>query len=347
MISQIQRVYDHLEDEQSKYIFLQRVLFSISRDRKHISEMVDQEIMRYKEDDQMYNLINWIKERSGKNIVFGGGFAGYQIIEVLKNVNIPVYAICDNNSSLWGTERHGVKVISPKELVGIIDKNVIIGVNAGAQEIKRQLNDLGITHGVFVPQKEWWLGKYNQYFDLDIVKFGEHDVFIDGGALDGQDTIRFFELCTDSAYAYLFEPDLENFNKTKEKFQSYDNVDVIRRGLWDCEDTLKFNSGVKENSAISEDGNIEIQTTAIDDIETKIPITFIKMDIEGSESKALDGARKTIIQEKPKLAICVYHKPEDIVEIPLKILEMNPDYKLYLRHYSYTDTETVLYAIPS
>lgn len=345
MISQIQRIYNQLKDEQSKYIFLQRVLFSISKDRKYINDMVNQEIQRYKEADQMYNLINWIKEQPGRNIVFGGGFAGYQIIQVLKNRNIPVYAICDNNSSLWGTERHGVKVISPKELVGITDRNVIIGVNSGAQEIKTQLNNMGIIQGVFMPQKEWWLGKYNQYFDLDIVKFSEQEVFMDGGALDGQDTIRFLDLCSESACAYLFEPDIENFKKTKEKFQSYNDVRVIQRGLWDCEETLKFNSGEKENSAISEDGNIEIETAAIDDIETKAPITFIKMDIEGSESKALDGARKAIMQHKPKLAICVYHKPEDIIELPLKILEMNPEYKLYLRHYSYTDTETVLYAI--
>ncbi len=69
------------------------------------------------------------------------------------------------------------------------------------------------------------------------------------------------------------------------------------------------------------------------------------MDIEGSELKALEGATETIRKYKPKLAICVYHKPEDIIEIPKKILELNPNYKLWLRHYSYVDTETVLYAI--
>lgn len=69
------------------------------------------------------------------------------------------------------------------------------------------------------------------------------------------------------------------------------------------------------------------------------------MDIEGSEMEALKGAENTIGKYKPRLAICVYHKPEDIIEIPLKILELNPEYKLYLRHYSYIHTETVLYAI--
>ncbi len=73
-------------------------------------------------------------------------------------------------------------------------------------------------------------------------------------------------------------------------------------------------------------------------------VTFIKMDIEGAEYDALCGARKIIASQKPKLAICVYHKAEDIIEIPRLILDINPDYKFALRHYSLFDTETVLYA---
>ena len=74
-------------------------------------------------------------------------------------------------------------------------------------------------------------------------------------------------------------------------------------------------------------------------------ITFLKMDIEGSELKALHGARKIIQRDKPKLAICVYHKPEDIIEIPLYINSLVPEYKFYMRHYGYTPANTVLYAI--
>ena len=69
------------------------------------------------------------------------------------------------------------------------------------------------------------------------------------------------------------------------------------------------------------------------------------MDIEGAEYKALLGAEKTIKKYKPKLAICIYHKPEDVWEIPWLIHQFNPNYKFYLRHYSLTSPETVLYAI--
>lgn len=69
------------------------------------------------------------------------------------------------------------------------------------------------------------------------------------------------------------------------------------------------------------------------------------MDIEGSELEALKGAVKTIQRDKPRLAICLYHKPEDIVEIPRLIKNLVPEYKLYIRHYIPYHFDTVLYAV--
>lgn len=88
-----------------------------------------------------------------------------------------------------------------------------------------------------------------------------------------------------------------------------------------------------------------IEVAAVDDVLWDKDVTFIKMDIEGAELEALKGAGLTIQRCKPKLAICVYHKPEDIWEIPNLILDYYPDYKLYLRHYSLHFGETVLYAV--
>ena len=69
------------------------------------------------------------------------------------------------------------------------------------------------------------------------------------------------------------------------------------------------------------------------------------MDIEGAELSALHGAEKTIKRDKPVLAICVYHKREDLIAIPQYIKELVPEYKLYLRaHFPYA-SELVLYAI--
>ena len=74
-------------------------------------------------------------------------------------------------------------------------------------------------------------------------------------------------------------------------------------------------------------------------------ITFLKMDIEGAEVQALQGAARTVRETKPTLAVCVYHRLSDLWRIPLYLHELVPQYKLYLRHYTDMPTETVCYAI--
>lgn len=69
------------------------------------------------------------------------------------------------------------------------------------------------------------------------------------------------------------------------------------------------------------------------------------MDIEGAELNALMGAESTIRTYKPILAICVYHKKEDLIDIPQFIMSIRADYKFYLRAYSRCTQELVLYAI--
>lgn len=69
------------------------------------------------------------------------------------------------------------------------------------------------------------------------------------------------------------------------------------------------------------------------------------MDIEGAEMEALKGAENILKRDKPKLAICLYHKREDMWEIPYLIKSIKPEYKFFIRHYSNYEGETVLYAI--
>ena len=97
---------------------------------------------------------------------------------------------------------------------------------------------------------------------------------------------------------------------------------------------------------LDEKGAIEIETVKIDK-DIKGPITFIKMDIEGDELKALEGMKNKIRKYKPKLAICVYHNNDHLWKIPKLIYELNPHYKFYLRYYGapILPTEYVLYAI--
>ena len=73
-------------------------------------------------------------------------------------------------------------------------------------------------------------------------------------------------------------------------------------------------------------------------------VDFIKMDIEGAETEALKGAEQTIVRCRPKMAICLYHRPKDFVSIPRFLDRVYPDYRFALGHFTIHAEETVLYA---
>jgi len=187
----------------------------------------------------------------------------------------------------------------------------------------------------------------DQYFN-DLVPFGSNEVFIDCGAYNG-DTILGFVNKVGKEYKkiYAFEPDDINNDiliKTVEKNNLHD-IQIIKKGCWRSEAKLTFSSDGEQSTFNSNSNDIIIEVDAIDNIVQKDKVTFIKMDVEGSELDALQGAKKTIMKDKPNLAICVYHKPEDLLTIPQYILSIAPDYKFYLRHHQFISWETVLYAI--
>lgn len=117
-------------------------------------------------------------------------------------------------------------------------------------------------------------------------------------------------------------------------------------GLWSKNTILKFDTIGSGSGRISEEGTVSVKVNTLDEILKNQKVDFIKMDIEGAEVEALKGAKKIIREQKPKLAISVYHKPEDIFLISLLIHNMCSEYKLYLRHYrQFSAQETICYAI--
>lgn len=344
----IKKVYSMLQDDESRFIFEKRLLYSLSGEKRYINEMVSAEIERYWQEDMAGQLIQWLEQREGDIFVFGAGWAGQSVVNVLSCFGKRVRCLIDNNANLHGTQCMGLNIVAPGEILNAGGNfSVIIAVNKYAEEICCQLTEMGIEKGnIFVPAKEWWLGKYPQYFDADIISPKEQEVFVDGGSLDGNDSIRFMEWC-DKRYdaIYAFEPDPSNCKAMQVLMKKYERLTVYEQALWNDNTELRFATEKKENSGVSDEGDKIISATSIDKSLSGVPVTFIKMDIEGSEMQALIGAEQTIRRNKPRLAVCVYHKPEDIIDLPLKILELNPEYKLYLRHYSYLHTETVLYAV--
>lgn len=193
-----------------------------------------------------------------------------------------------------------------------------------------------------------------QYFPVkgtndEIEEFylSENESFIDCGAYDG-DTIRKFKIRTKNKYEkiWAFEPDLENFVKLSDYVakEQDERVKLFQSGVYNKDTTMSFTSRRGTSSSLSQTGVESIEVHQIDSLINE-PVTFIKMDIEGSEKEALLGGKRIIAEYKPKLAICIYHKIEDLWEIPQLIKKLNPSYHIYIRNYEDRTDETVCYAL--
>lgn len=187
----------------------------------------------------------------------------------------------------------------------------------------------------------------SEYFIDDFFDRAEDEVFIDGGGYDG-DTIEEFIEWTNNKYKkiYSFEPQRDKAAIIRNKLWRYgDKVEFFERGLYSSETELSFCDGseVLSGMIVEQGGDSKIRTIDIDSAVKDERVTFIKMDIEGAELEALKGAAETIRKNKPKLAICIYHKVDDMWQIPRYIDSLVPEYKFRIKHFGMRYAGTILY----
>lgn len=192
-----------------------------------------------------------------------------------------------------------------------------------------------------------------QYFN-DLTKDCKAESFIDCGAYVGdtiEEAVGFYGDRLKKIVA--FEPDERNVNLLRNKMQgmniSEDRVELVIKGTWSKEDTLHFSSS-DSSSSISADGDIEIHVDSLDHVleQASYSVDFVKMDVEGSEKESLLGSKNTIQKNHPLLAVCTYHKPEDLYVLPELIEELagKDVYRYYFRYHGPDLRELVFYALP-
>ena len=191
-----------------------------------------------------------------------------------------------------------------------------------------------------------------QYF-CDLTLHKHITSFLDIGAYTGDtigDVLKIYNGIIRNIIC--FEPDQENLKQlhnTVEGYKELCNFHIVEKGAWSDKETLYFVPDAEGSAVTQNAGVYKIEVDSIDNVLDSyptIPVDFIKMDIEGSELCALIGAEKTIRKFRPILAICVYHKPEDLYSIPEFITDLGLGYKFYLRNHGLNLRELVLYAIP-
>lgn len=183
-----------------------------------------------------------------------------------------------------------------------------------------------------------------QYFDFEILPKFKNIAFFDGGGYVGDTAQEVIKNYPDFKKIWLVEPILNNIRIAKRELGDYENIEFLTFGVGVKKETL-FIDDVKSFSNIYGNGTQSVEIETIDHL-IKESVDFIKLDIEGAEQDAIDGAKNTILNYHPTLAICVYHKAEDWYKIPEKILAIRKDYKIYFRHYMEGIFESVMYFIP-
>ena len=198
----------------------------------------------------------------------------------------------------------------------------------------------------------------DQYFPAGFWSPDENEVFVDIGAYNGDTLMDYLFRCRGDFKQYIaIEPDTRNFERL---------VDSVPLKYRDKIITLNIAVGTRNSKHVfSNSGSVDasfsnvaaqdascmerpiIETYALDDLLAGKDISTIKMDVEGWEPFALAGAEQIIHNQQPRLAVCVYHRPEHYWSLPLQIIRYNSQYEFFLRHHESEIYETVLYCVPS
>lgn len=355
----IKMIYNHLQDDLSRLVFSQRLMYNLTDDWSYMQRVID--VIPY----GFNGFFEELRRHEGQRIIFfGAGVDGGLIYEMVRNCFPALQCICfvDNSNRKHGMMYCGLPVVSFAELMEKYrDDCVIIATNDYRDEVKKQLLSGGFPKGNIIssatgedsPSKLY----KKQYFDLSALPHDDNEIFVDGGVLDGSSTLEFIKWAGGKyKHAYLFEPNTEMRGTIENNLRGIEKFQCIDKGLWNEKAELAFEidrsplhtgggSKLVADKKLAPHDALRVPVISLDEALGDTRVTFIKLDVEGSEKMALVGAEKIIRKYRPKLAVCVYHKKEDIWEIPKLLLNYHPDYAFYLRHYAFDACETVLYAI--
>lgn len=347
LLEQTSSIYSRLDDELSRKLYDLRIEYSITHDNERLEERQLELLDGWK----LRKMAEFIDKSHNKDIcIFGAGNWGswsYNLIKKTEYSNYNVFYV-DNNKSLQGKCLNGCKILAPEWLQQNKFTGTVLIQNAKYwPDIYKQCCQLVNRDQIYVPHYGKLLGiRGMQYFD--VFKPEGQEVFVDVGSYDGADSIKFAEWCHKNyKKIYIFEPndyqaEISLSNLKEAEIQEFD---LVRKGAWSSSGEVGFSgSGMNMGTIVSSDTEEIVKVDTIDNVLKGEKATFIKMDVEGSELEALKGAQNTICNFKPKLAICIYHKPEDIWTIPSLILEYDSTYRFKVRQYQTWYAECVLYA---
>ncbi len=186
-------------------------------------------------------------------------------------------------------------------------------------------------------------GKIDYLFEIEtdcfeayenILCLDNNEIYCDLGAYNGDTIDEFLSVVNGFSKIYAIEPDKKNFKKLSAKYGERDNIVLYNSAINDKTGEIGFDTNGGRHSVVNKNGE-KIPCISLDDALNGDMATYIKFDVEGMEKQAILGAKKTILNYKPKMLISAYHKTDDYFSLPLLVNEIRDDYKIYMRHYKY------------
>lgn len=363
-------IYNKLGDEKSRSIYFNRVMYDNTNETKYSLEMIKSMYLDTsfisKPDRKMYKYINFLKTNDNykKKIIFLGiGLSKdkkdtlmWQFLTLTGQNKNGLDVECIYNNEYGFSIDTTIRTIEVKDIneffnCDLNNDYLYVIIDRKYNYIENYLLEKNISkNNIFKFDNMIIFSRERQYLDETFIDYKEDEIIIDGGSSNLETTLGFIDVLNNKyEKIYAIEPftsDYEECNRLIEKY-NLKNIDTINCGLWSNDTSLSFNPIGNGSSYIDNEGIEKIDCKSIDSILNGNKATIIKMDIEGSEKEAIIGSKETIKKYHPTLMICVYHKPNDILELVRTVFEIRNDYKLYLRHYSYTTNETVLYFKPN
>lgn len=168
--------------------------------------------------------------------------------------------------------------------------------------------------------------------------FKMNSSYIDLGAYRGDTLERFMNMFPELTAASAVEPERHSFKKLGEcagKLTASLGVSVtcVNAIISDsCGTATITDSRGRGTRAASGSNGREISKVTVDSLKDSASAGFIKMDVEGSETAAIEGSRRTIADVRPQMKIACYHKSADLFEIPEKVFSIRDDYRIFMRH---------------
>jgi FkbM family methyltransferase len=180
----------------------------------------------------------------------------------------------------------------------------------------------------------------------------EHDLFVDGGAFDGDTVVRYFATCPDSSAKVLaLEPDRRNLAAMEKRISALPvelraRVECVAAALWSEVGEVSFSSEGNPSSGVNDEGGGRVAAVTVDALVAPGIKAFIKLDVEGAEAKALEGGSRTLAAGDCALGVSLYHRVDDPVLLVRQVLASGPYSGISLRAHGENSADLMAYAFP-